>query len=124
MDILSIVWKISDSGRPSISNGALMYLKQIFNHALNKMFGKKVDSYKKPYPNILGDAGLAYFVIHYLRRTCRSLLAELKVPSHIAELCLNHKLNDVKSIYDRYDYFEERNEAFNKLMSRIIEIIK
>lgn len=34
------------------------------------------------------------------------------------------KLKGVEGIYDRYDYFDERNKAFNKLMSRIIEIIK
>ena len=91
------------------------------NHALNKMFGKKVDSLKKPYPNILGDAGLVYFVIHDLRRTCRSLLAELKVPPHIAERCLNHKLKGVEGIYDRYDYFDELTEALNKLVAALMQ---
>jgi len=90
------------------------------NHALNKMFGKKVDSNKKPYPNILGDAGLEYFVIHDLRRTCRSLLAELKVPPHIAERCLNHKVKGVEGIYDRYDYCDERAKALNALVNKLI----
>jgi integrase len=89
------------------------------NHALNKMFGKKVDSNKEPYPNILGEAGLEYFVIHDLRRTCRSLLAELQVPPHIAERCLNHKLKGIEGIYDRYDYFDERNEALSHLMNKL-----
>lgn len=90
------------------------------NHALNKMFGKKVDSDKAPYPNILGAAGLEYFVVHDLRRTFRSLLAEIRVPPHIAERCLNHKLKGVEGIYDRYDYFDERNEAINKLIDRLL----
>jgi integrase len=94
------------------------------NHALNKMFGKKVDSNKEPYPNILGEAGLEYFVIHDLRRTCRSLLAELQVPPHIAERCLNHKLKGIEGIYDRYDYFDERTEALNKLANRLIKLIE
>jgi hypothetical protein len=34
MDIIAIVRQITASGRPSISNDALMYLKQIFNHAI------------------------------------------------------------------------------------------
>jgi integrase len=89
------------------------------NHALNKMFGRKVDSFKKPYPNILGNAGIEYFVVHDLRRSCRSLLAELRIPPYIAERCLNHKLKGVEGIYDRYDYFDERNEALNKLTNRI-----
>jgi integrase len=64
--------------------------------------GKKVDSKKEPFPNILGEVGLEYFVIHDLRRTCRSLLAELQVPAHIAERCLNHKQKGVEGVYDRY----------------------
>lgn len=47
------------------------------NHAIAKLFGQKVDSDKQPTTDILGDAGLAYFTIHDLRRTCRSLLASL-----------------------------------------------
>ena len=87
------------------------------------MFGKKVDSNKEPYPNILGEAGLEYFVIHDFRRSCRSLLAELKAPPHIAERCLNHKLKGIEGIYDRYDYFDERNNALSKLAQCIIQVV-
>lgn len=85
------------------------------NHALAKLFGLKVDSNKKPLPNILGKAGIEHFVVHDLRRTCRSLLAEIGTPSHIAERCLNHKIRGVEGIYDRYDYFEERKHALGKI---------
>jgi integrase len=90
------------------------------NHALAKMFGKKVDSKKQPYPNLLGGAGIDYFVVHDLRRTCRSLLAEIGTPPHIAERCLNHKLRGVEGIYDRYDYFEERKQALTDLAERVL----
>ncbi|MGS0724777.1 tyrosine-type recombinase/integrase [Shewanella sp. 0m-11] len=91
------------------------------NHALAKLFGMKVDSNKSPPPNKLQQAGVEHFVIHDLRRTCRSLLAELSVPSHIAERCLNHKLRGVEGIYDRYDYFQERKDALDTLAKKIIE---
>jgi integrase len=90
------------------------------NHALAKMFGMKVDSNKTPYPNMMANAGIEYFTVHDLRRTCRSLLAELGVSSHIAERCLNHKIRGVEGIYDRHDYFEERKSAFEKL-SQVIK---
>ncbi|MEC7310033.1 tyrosine-type recombinase/integrase [Vibrio crassostreae] len=93
------------------------------NHALAKLFGKKVDSKKQPLPNILGEHGIEHFVVHDLRRTCRSLLAENGVPSHVAERCLNHKVKGVEGIYDRYDYLEERRSALNALSSLIIQII-
>lgn len=55
------------------------------------------------------------FTVHDLRRTCRSLMAELGVPGHVAERCLNHKLKGVEGIYDRYDYYDERKRALIKV---------
>lgn len=103
--------------RPYISDDTL-------NHALAKLFGKKVDSKKRPYPNYLGDAGLEHFVVHDLRRTCRSLLASNAVPPHIAERCLNHKIKGVEGIYDRYDYLDERREALEEISNLVVPIMK
>jgi len=87
------------------------------NHALAKLFGNNgyIKRSKKELVNVLGDAGIEHFVVHDLRRTCRSLLAENKVLPHIAEKCLNHKLKGVEGIYDHYDYFKERKEALSDL---------
>lgn len=93
------------------------------NHAIAKLFGQKVDSQKQPTANLLGGAGLEHFTVHDLRRTCRSLLASLGVPSHIAERCLNHKLKGVEGIYNRHDYLNERREAFEKLACILTPII-
>lgn len=92
------------------------------NHALAKLFGQKVDAKKKPYPNILGQAGIEHFVIHDLRRTCRSLLAANGVPPHIAERCLNHKIKGVEGIYDHHDYLNERREAISTVAKKIMAI--
>jgi integrase len=93
------------------------------NHALAKLFGKKVDSNKQPYDNLLGQAGIKHFTIHDLRRTCRSLLAELKVLPHIAERCLNHKLKGIEGVYNQHDYLEERKEALDKLSIALSPLI-
>ncbi|KMK92872.1 integrase [Aeromonas enteropelogenes] len=93
------------------------------NHAIAKLFGQKVDSQKQPTANRLGEAGLEHFTVHDLRRTCRSLLASLGVPSHIAERCLNHKLKGVEGIYNRHDYLNERRDAFEKLACILTPII-
>ncbi len=93
------------------------------NHALAKIFGKKVDGNKQPYDNLLGQEGVEHFTVHDLRRTCRSLLSEIGVQSHIAERCLNHKLKGVEGIYDRYDFLDERRVALNKLASMIIPMV-
>ena len=60
----------------------------------------------------LGD--MERFVIHDFRRTARTHLSALGVIPHIAERCLNHKVEGVEGIYDRHDYIDERREALNK----------
>lgn len=83
------------------------------NHALAKMLGMKVNRNKQPYPNMLSE--VEHFTIHDLRRTCRSLLAKLGTPEHIAERCVNHKIKGLVGIYDRYSYLDERREALSTL---------
>ena len=81
------------------------------------MFGKKVDGGKKPFPNVMDN--ILPFNPHDLRRSCRSLLAELGTAPHIAEKCLNHKIRGVEGIYDRHAYFDERMEALTTLAAHI-----
>jgi integrase len=63
--------------------------------------------------------GVEPFTIHDFRRTARTHLAKLGVDSHIAERCLNHKIKGIEGIYNRYDYFEERKIALQKLANYI-----
>lgn len=91
------------------------------NRAISKLFGREPGRKVQP-PNIMGD--IEHFTVHDLRRTCRSLMAKLSVPGHVAERCLNHKLKGVEGIYDRYDYFDERKEAHDKLANLLEEIIQ
>jgi integrase len=85
------------------------------NHALAKMFGKKVDSKKQPYKNLMADENIEYFTVHDLRRTFRSLLSSIGVDSYTAERCLNHKITGTGGIYDKYDYYPQRKAALTKL---------
>jgi len=86
------------------------------NRAISKMFGREPGRKKQP-PNKMGE--IEHFTVHDLRRTCRSLLASLGVPGHVAERCMNHKLKGVEGIYDRYDYLNERREALEKVADLI-----
>lgn len=69
------------------------------------------------------DVPIPHFTVHDLRRTYRSLLAQLGVLPHIAERCLNHKLKGVEGVYDTYDYFDERIEANIQLNTLITAYI-
>jgi hypothetical protein len=57
-----------------------------------------------------------------LRRTARTLLARLKIPSDVAEHCLAHVLPGVQQIYNRHDYLVEKREAFQQLAELIQRI--
>ncbi|MDP2782976.1 MAG: tyrosine-type recombinase/integrase [Sulfurimicrobium sp.] len=61
---------------------------------------------------MLGD--MENFCIHDFRRTARTHLAALGVSSHVAERCLNHKIEGVEGIYNQHDYFAERSDALVK----------
>lgn len=93
------------------------------NHAIAKLCGKKVDSKKKNLPNLMEAEGVEEFAPHDLRRTCRSLMASIGVPGHVAERCLNHKLKGVEGIYDRYDYLDERKDAHEKIADLIAPLV-
>ncbi|WP_423185362.1 tyrosine-type recombinase/integrase [Alishewanella sp. d11] len=90
------------------------------NRAITKLFGHEAGKKKQP-PNKMGD--IQHFSVHDLRRTCRTLLAQLGVPGYVAERCLNHKLQGVEGIYNQHDYFDERKEALASLANYLRQII-
>lgn len=94
--------------------------KDTLNRAISKLFGREPGRKVQP-ENKMGDLG--HFTVHDLRRTCRSLLASLGVPGHVAERCLNHKLKGVEGIYNRHDYFNERREALDLLAKKLAPLL-
>jgi integrase len=60
------------------------------------------------------ERGIEAFVLHDLRRTCRTGLARLKVEPHIAERVLNHLQPGVAGVYDRAEYLEQKREALEQ----------
>ena len=67
--------------------------------------------------------GMPPWVLHDLRRTARSLLSEIQVPSNIAERVAGHAIRGVEGTYDRYDYFEQKTEALDRLAKFISTIL-
>jgi len=58
--------------------------------------------------------GIEGFVLHDLRRTCRTNLSRLKVEPHVAERVLNHAQETIAGIYDRHAYMDEKRAALEK----------
>jgi integrase len=53
-------------------------------------------------------SGTTGWVIHYLRRTARSLMSRAGVDGDIAERCLGHVVGGILGFYDRYEYLKEK----------------
>lgn len=60
--------------------------------------------------------------LHDLRRTGRSLMSRAKVPSDHAERALGHVIGGVRETNDRYQYLDEKREAFS-MLARLLESI-
>jgi integrase len=75
---------------------------------------QKQDAKAKPLPN---------WRLHDLRRTGRSLMSRAGVPSDHAELCLGHVIGGVRETYDRWEYHDEKAQAFEALAVLIERIV-
>ena len=68
------------------------------------------------------NAPLERWTLHDLRRTARSLMSRAGVASDYAERCLGHVIGGIRGTYDRYEYRDEKAEAYAKL-ARLVERI-
>jgi len=66
--------------------------------------------------------GLEAFTVHDLRRTSRSLMADIGVPFDVAEKILGHKLPGVAHVYDRGHSGEQQRSALNRLAQTLTEL--
>jgi integrase len=63
------------------------------------------------------------WVIHDVRRTCRSGLSRLKISEEVKEAVLAHVRPGVKGVYDRYTYLDEKREALTLWAAQLGSII-
>ena len=61
-----------------------------------------------------GRKPMAHWVLHDLRRTARTRMAEIGIADNIAELLLGHQLTGIKKVYNRHDYRAEKIEALTR----------
>jgi integrase len=67
--------------------------------------------------------GIAPWRFHDLRRTMRTGLGGLPVPSNVAELCIGHAQLGLHKVYDRHGYRDERR-AFEGWAARLLSIVE
>ena len=66
---------------------------------------------------------LPNWTLHDLRRTARSLMSRAGVSSDHAERCLGHVIAGVRGTYDRHDFYEEKQRAFEALADMLDRIV-
>ncbi len=66
--------------------------------------------------------GLEAFTVHDLRRTSRSLMADIDVPFDVAEKILGHKLPGVAHVYDRGSSKEQQRIALEKIADALLQL--
>jgi integrase len=69
-----------------------------------------------------GRPPIERWTTHDLRRTSRSLMSRAKVDADIAERAIGHVIPGVRGTYDRYHYFDEKRDAFERLAA-LVEVI-
>ena len=70
---------------------------------------------------------MADWIIHDLRRTATTGMAQLGVPPHIADKILNHKtgsIQGVAAVYNRHGYLEERRHALEAWAAQVERLLK
>jgi integrase len=70
----------------------------------------------------LAKLGIDPFTLHDLRRTCRTGLAMLGVPPHVARAVTNHKKEtETDETYDQWQYLPQKREALNLWATYLVE---
>lgn len=67
--------------------------------------------------------GAPPWTVHDLRRTARSLMSRVGVPSEHAERVMGHAIGGVEAIYDRHSYRDEKADALKRLAALIDAIV-
>jgi integrase len=88
--------------------------------------GTRISGFSKAKARAATLSKVSDWRIHDLRRTAATRLAELGVPHPVVSKLLNHSprgVMGVTSIYNRYEYLEERRDALERWAQRIRDIV-
>jgi hypothetical protein len=68
-------------------------------------------------------SGVTGWVLHDIRRTVRSKLAELLVPYEVAERVLNHAMTKLERTYNRHSYRHEKAQALQRWADHLTGLV-
>src|SRR5262249_28912886 len=67
---------------------------------------------------------LPAWVIHDLRRSMRTRLSELRIPTEVAEAVIGHKKRGLTAVYDLFEYQDEKRDALERWGARLHAIVE
>jgi integrase len=130
------VWEIATEAREKGNAGALRLPERVLTiiNAQPRVQGNDyifaatrgngpLDGFNKRKAAFDKSCGVADWTLHDLRRTARSLMSRAGVSDEHAEHALGHKLQGVKKVYNRYDFFKEKSDALARLAALIERIV-
>jgi integrase len=112
-----------DLVRP-LSKAALALLPDCGCEWVFAVDGKPITAFSRFKRDFDKACGVSDYVLHDLRRTSRSLMSRAGVDADIAERCLGHVIPGVRGVYDRHEYFREKQQAYEALAGQIDRIVK
>ena len=62
--------------------------------------------------------------LHDLRRTARTLLSRAGVRPDVGEMALGHKVGGIRARYDKFEFLDEKREAFEALSGLVERIVR
>jgi integrase len=68
-------------------------------------------------------SGVSGWVLHDLRRTARTLMGRARVPTDHAERALGHVIGGIRATYDKFEYLEEKAQAFTAVANLVARIV-
>ena len=69
-------------------------------------------------------SGVGGWTLHDLRRTARSLMSRIGVPTDHAERAIGHVIPGVRQVYDRHSFKKEKQAALEALAAQIDAVLK
>jgi integrase len=98
--------------------------KALLKDGKDRLFDIKPGGNIWRYKDVLSRAGgIEEWTLHDLRRTARSLMSRAGVSSDVAERCLGHVIKGVRGTYDRHEYYEEKQQAYEALAGIVERIV-
>lgn len=68
-------------------------------------------------------SGVSGYVLHDLRRSCRTNLGALGIPREVSERVIGHTLSSLEDVYDRGSYRGAKRAALTKWEAKLMEIV-